>query len=159
MDRAEREALEAAGFRIGDAGDFLGLTEAERQLVRLRVALAGRVKQLRETRRLTQKQLADRVGSSQPRVARVEAGADDVSLDQLFRTLFALGGRLGDLGLEETAPPKEAARAPMAGPAKMGKGIEASRGGKGGTSKNSKAQSIRPGVGHQNLKAGAKAKG
>jgi hypothetical protein len=37
MNKREREALEAAGFRIGDAEDFLELTDEERRLVELRV--------------------------------------------------------------------------------------------------------------------------
>jgi hypothetical protein len=37
MDKAMREKLEKAGYRIGDYADFLGLTEEERELVELRL--------------------------------------------------------------------------------------------------------------------------
>lgn len=97
MDRKKRKALEAAGFRIGDAEDFLGLTPEERELVELRLAVSRAVRRLREERHLTQHQLAAKLKSSQSRVARLEAGAADVSLDLLFRGLFAVGGGLGDL--------------------------------------------------------------
>lgn len=97
MDRKKRKALEAAGFRVGDAEDFLGLSPEERELVELRLAVSRAVRRLREERHLTQQQLAARLKSSQSRVAKIEAGAADVSLDLLFRGLFAVGGRLGDL--------------------------------------------------------------
>jgi len=99
MDKQKRAALEAAGFRVGDAEDFLGLTEAERRLVELRVQLSRTVRRLREEQHLTQKQLAAKLKSSQSRVAKIELGAADVSLDLLFRGLFALGGGLPDLSV------------------------------------------------------------
>ena len=34
MDKEKQRTLEAAGFRVGDAADFLGLTEEEKNLVR-----------------------------------------------------------------------------------------------------------------------------
>lgn len=33
MDSKKRQALEAAGWRFGDAADFLGMTDEERQLL------------------------------------------------------------------------------------------------------------------------------
>jgi ribosome-binding protein aMBF1 (putative translation factor) len=97
MDLKKRKSLEAAGFRVGDAEDFLGLTEDERALVDLRVAVSRAIRRLREKRRLSQQQLAAKIRSSQSRVAKIEAAAAGVSLDLLFRTLFAVGGKLADL--------------------------------------------------------------
>jgi hypothetical protein len=49
--------------------------------------------------------------SSQSRVAKIEAGEADVSLDLSFRALFAAGGNLADLASfvkkETTRAPKE----------------------------------------------------
>ncbi len=97
MDRAKQEALEEAGFRLGDAEDFLDLTDEERALVELRVGVSRAIRQLRGKLHLSQKQLAVKLGSSQSRVAKMEAATRDVSLDLLFRGLFALGGKLSDL--------------------------------------------------------------
>jgi predicted XRE-type DNA-binding protein len=97
MDRPKRKALEAAGFRCGDAADFLELTADERLLVALRVKLAQAIRRRRELSDLSQKQVAARIKSSQPRVAKIEAAAPDVSLDQMFRGLFAVGGTVEDL--------------------------------------------------------------
>ena len=111
MDATKRKALEAAGFRIGDAADFLGLTEEESRLVDLRVAVCRAVRRLREALDMTQHQLAEKLKSSQSRVAKIEAGAGDVSLDLLFRGLFAVGGSLEDLlEKEPPRPRKRAAR-------------------------------------------------
>ena len=103
MDGKKRKALEAAGFRFGDAADFLELCEEERMLVELRVKLAQAIRRRREESNLSQKQVAARIGSTQPRVARIEAAAADVSLDQMFRGLFAVGGNVEDLS---TAAPR-----------------------------------------------------
>jgi ribosome-binding protein aMBF1 (putative translation factor) len=97
MDKEKQKALEKAGFRIGNVEELLGLTEEERHLVELRVAVSQAVRRLRQKRRLTQHQLAAKLKSSQSRVAKLEAGAAEVSLDLLFRGLFAVGGRLTDL--------------------------------------------------------------
>jgi len=97
MNKKKRDALEKAGFRVGDAEDFLGLTEEERRLVDLRLAVSRTIRRLREAQELTQLQLAVKLKSSQSRVAKMEAGSTDVSLDLLFRGLFAVGGELADL--------------------------------------------------------------
>ena len=107
MDATKRKALEAAGFRIGDAADFLGLTEEESRLVDLRVAVCRAVRRLREARDMTQQQLAAKLKSSQSRIAKIEAGAGDVSLDLLFRSLFAVGGSLEDLAEKESPRPRK----------------------------------------------------
>jgi DNA-binding XRE family transcriptional regulator len=107
MDKAKRKALEAAGFRIGDAEDFLELTDEERSLVDLRLTVSRAVRRKREEQHLTQQQLASKLRSSQSRVAKIEAGAVDVSLDLLFRSLFAVGGKLTDLALAADSTPRE----------------------------------------------------
>lgn len=97
MDKNKRSALEAAGFHVGDAEDFLELTPEEQEIVALRVAVARTVRRLREKMHLSQQELAKRIESSQSRVAKIEAAAEGVSLDLSFRGLFAVGGKLSDL--------------------------------------------------------------
>ena len=43
---------------------------------------------------MSQKQLGDKLKTSQPRVAKIEQAASDVSLDQLIRALTAAGGQI-----------------------------------------------------------------
>ncbi len=94
MDSAKRSRLEAAGWKLGDAADFLQMTDGERQVLDARVKLALAVRRQREAQHLSQKALGLRLGTSQPRVAKIERAASDVSLDQLMRAFTAAGGRI-----------------------------------------------------------------
>ncbi len=94
MDATKRKALEAAGWKIGDAADFLEMTDEERQLLDARVSLALAIRNQREALDLSQKELGARLKTSQPRVAKIERAASDVSLDQLVRAFTAAGGRI-----------------------------------------------------------------
>ncbi len=92
MNHAKRKALEALGWQIGDAADFLEMTDAERQLLDARVELALAIRRQRQASHLSQKELGTRLKTSQPRVAKIERAAPDVSLDQLVRAFTAAGG-------------------------------------------------------------------
>lgn len=94
MNDEKRKALEAAGWQFGDAADFLGMTDEERQLLDARVEAALAVRRQREAQNLSQKQLATRIKTSQPRIAKIEQAAPDVSLDQILRAFAAAGGRI-----------------------------------------------------------------
>ena len=94
MTAKKRKSLEAAGWRVGHAAEFLGLSADEQQLVDLRLTLALSVRRQRQKSGLSQKQLAERIGTSQPRIAKIEVAAADVSLDQLVRAYTAAGGRI-----------------------------------------------------------------
>ncbi len=82
MDAAKRKALEAAGWRFGDAADFLDLTDEEKQLLDVRVELALAVRRQREAAGLSQAQLAKRINTSQPRIVKIEHAASDVAGDE-----------------------------------------------------------------------------
>jgi DNA-binding XRE family transcriptional regulator len=91
MNRNKRERLRRAGWTIGSVTEFLGLTEAEAALVELKLTLSRRLKERRARSRLSQGQLAKLLGSSQSRVAKMEAGDPSVSIDLLIRSLLAIG--------------------------------------------------------------------
>jgi transcriptional regulator with XRE-family HTH domain len=94
MKPTKRKALERAGWRFGDAADFLEMSDEERQLLDARAEVALAVRRQRTAQKLTQGQLADRIKSTQPRVVKIEQAASDVSLDQLLRAFTAAGGRI-----------------------------------------------------------------
>ena len=98
MKAEKRKRLESAGWRVGDARDFLGLSEDEALFVEIKLALARRLRELREKRNWTQADLAKRVGSSQSRVAKMEAADPTVSVDLLVRSLLAIGADRKELG-------------------------------------------------------------
>ena len=85
MKAEKKRKLEAAGWRFGNARDFLGSSPSEAQFVEIKLALARKLRQLREEHHWTQAELAKRVGSSQSRVAKMEAGDPTVSVDLLVR--------------------------------------------------------------------------
>ncbi len=58
MNKAKRRRLEAAGWKFGDASDFLNLTPQEVAFIEIKLALAREIKKLRKARRLTQAQAA-----------------------------------------------------------------------------------------------------
>jgi predicted XRE-type DNA-binding protein len=87
----KRRRLEAKGWRVGSAQEFLGLSTEEAAYVELKVRLASGLRDWRRRRKLTQAQLATRLGSSQSRIAKMEAGDPSVSLDLLIRSLLTLG--------------------------------------------------------------------
>ena len=91
MDTNKRRRLEAAGWQVGSAEEFLGLSAEEATLVELKVALGTSLRQQRTRKRISQTALAKQLGSSQSRVAKMEAGDASVSLDLQIRALVALG--------------------------------------------------------------------
>lgn len=97
MDDAKRKRLKRAGWVVGDARDFLGLSEAEAAIVEIRAGLAIALRRGRIARGLSQTALAARIGSSQSRVAKMEAGDPTVSLDLLIRSLLATGSKRGEI--------------------------------------------------------------
>ncbi|MGE5647960.1 MAG: helix-turn-helix domain-containing protein [Acidobacteriota bacterium] len=91
MNTLKKARLQKQGWAVGETADFLKLTPQEAQFVELKLALAAGVRQLRERRGMTQAALAEQLGSSQSRVAKMEAADRSVSVDLMMRTLLAIG--------------------------------------------------------------------
>lgn len=89
MNRTQRERFERAGWKVGTVGEFLKLTPAEEDLIETKLRLGGLVRALRERSHLSQADLAKRIGSSQPRVAKIESHDPEVSLDLQMKAIFA----------------------------------------------------------------------
>ena len=100
MKQAKRKKAEKAGWKVGSTQEFLGLDDAEMALIDMKLQLAGALKAKRQSKRFTQVDLAEKIGSSQSRVAKMEAGDPSVSTDLMIRGMLALG-----------ATPKEIAKA------------------------------------------------
>ena len=95
MRNDRREVLEASGWKVGTAEEFLNLTEAEAFLVEMKLALSDGLRALRLEKGLKQADVARAIGSSQSRVAKMEAADPSVSMDLLVRTLLRLGASPG----------------------------------------------------------------
>lgn len=97
MDARKKKRLEEAGWRVGSTQEFLGLSSAEAAYIELKIALSDKLKERRQRQQVTQQKLAQLLGSSQSRVAKMEAGDPTVSLDLLLRALFVLGATRRDV--------------------------------------------------------------
>ena len=97
MDKKKREALEAKGYRVAGTEEFLGLSTEESEYIELKLALCRGLAQQRKERKLTQTQVAERLGSSQSRVAKMEKGDPTVSLDLIVKSLLAMGATKEDI--------------------------------------------------------------
>lgn len=100
MNSARKRRLEKAGWKVGSTEDFLGLSPVEAELVEMKLALGLVLRRYRSRKRLTQDALAAKLGSSQSRIAKLESGSQGVTLDLLFRALFAAGATTDDIARE-----------------------------------------------------------
>jgi ribosome-binding protein aMBF1 (putative translation factor) len=91
MRDSKRKKLAKKGWKTGDAKDFLGLSAEEEAYIELRLKLAKGLKSRRQSKGVTQSELAQSLQSSQSRVAKMEAGDPTVSLDLLVKSLLVLG--------------------------------------------------------------------
>ena len=103
MKSQKLKRLKAAGWKVGSASNFLGLKAQESALVDVKLSLIDALKQSRQKKRLSQVDLANRMGSSQSRIAKIEGGDASVSLDLIVRALVAAGATQQDIRKAFTA--------------------------------------------------------
>ena len=89
--------IKALGWKDGTVAEFLGLTPEESALIEIKLALSRRLRQRRE-RRMTQSQLAEKLQSSQSRIAKAETGDGSVSMELLVRAMLATGASPKEIG-------------------------------------------------------------
>ena len=98
MKASKRKRLERRGWKVGGAKEFLDLTAEENAIIEVRLDLAERLRTLRQKSGVSQADLAGRIGSSQSRVAKMEADDTTVSIELLLRALLHLGATRRELG-------------------------------------------------------------
>jgi DNA-binding XRE family transcriptional regulator len=98
MDKTKRARLEKQGWRLSTVTEFLGLTAEEAAYIELKLALSEKVREYRQSKKLTQVEMARLLKSSQSRVAKIESGDASVSVDLLLRALLAMGATRKELG-------------------------------------------------------------
>jgi DNA-binding XRE family transcriptional regulator len=97
MNKAKRECLQAQGWEVGTVAEFLELTPEESALIEIKLALSKSLRTRRE-KQMTQAELAGRIKSSQPRIAKAEGGDRSVSIELLVRAMLATGATPKDIG-------------------------------------------------------------
>lgn len=85
------------GWKDGTVAEFLGLTAEESALIEIKLALSRHLRWRRE-QSMTQTQLAERIKSSQSRVAKAETGHSSVSIELLMRAILATGATPHEIG-------------------------------------------------------------
>jgi ribosome-binding protein aMBF1 (putative translation factor) len=91
MDAKKLKKIKEKGWGAGSVADFLDLSPEEMAYIDMRLKLAQSLREKRKKQKLSQAKLALKIKSSQPRVAKIEAGDPSVSIDLMIRTLLALG--------------------------------------------------------------------
>ena len=74
MTAAKRKRLGDAGWSVGSTADFLRLSREEQAIIEMRLALGAALRDRRRVLGLSQVALANRLGSSQSRVAKNGGG-------------------------------------------------------------------------------------
>src|SRR5690349_15115621 len=91
MKAGRVKRLNSAGWKVVSAKDSLGASDQEAVPVEVELWLMSALRESRRKRGISQVELAKRMGSSQSRIAKIEAGDPAVSLDLILRALVASG--------------------------------------------------------------------
>ena len=97
MDEEKKKRLEAKGWKVGTFAEFLKLTPEEVLLVEIKLVLSRRLKERRQNL-MTQSELAEKIHSSQPRIAKAENGDGSVSIELLIKAILATGATPQEIG-------------------------------------------------------------
>lgn len=97
MDQSTREQLAKKGWQVGTVSDFLDLSPDEMTLIEIKLALSRALKERRQ-QQMTQAELAEKMHSSQPRIAKAENGDASVSIELLLRAILATGASPQEIG-------------------------------------------------------------
>lgn len=97
MNKTKQKQLAAKGWKVGTVAEFLNLSPEESNLVEIKLSLSRKLRE-RRAMKMTQAELARKIGSSQPRIAKAEAGDSSVSVELLIRAMLATGATPRDIG-------------------------------------------------------------
>ena len=97
MDKAKQARLEKKGWKVGGVAEFLGLTPDEEALIEIKLALSRSLKRRRESV-MTLAELAEKLDSSEPKLAKAESGDVSVPMELLVRAMLATGATAQDIG-------------------------------------------------------------
>ncbi len=91
------------GWVEGEVEDFLNLSLADVEYIETRMALSRLLREERRKKKMTQGEMAEKLHTSQSRVAKMERCDPSVSVDLLLRSLFGFGIKRKDLGFLTTS--------------------------------------------------------
>ena len=85
------------GYDMNKWSDFkkeLDLPKEELLLAKVKLELSELIYDLRKSRRMSQKQLGHAIGVSQPYIAKIEDGEENLTIETIVKLLAALNTRL-----------------------------------------------------------------
>ena len=91
------KTIEQLGWKDGTVAEFLGLTPEESALIEIKLALSRHLRE-RRAASMTQNELAEKISSSQSRIAKAESGHSSVSMELLVRAILATGATPHEIG-------------------------------------------------------------
>lgn len=91
MKKTKKAKLEANGWRVGSAKEFLGLSDEEMRVIDVKIKLVQLHRKQRMKKGLTQHALAEKIHTSQSRIAKLEQGKRNISTDLILKSLYAMG--------------------------------------------------------------------
>ena len=97
MEAAKKKHLAEKGWKIGNVAEFLDLTPEETAIIEIKLALSRHLKERRQAL-MTQTELADKLNSSQPKIAKAENGDASISIELLLRAILATGATPKEIG-------------------------------------------------------------
>lgn len=89
MDERKRKRLEKAGWTVGSAREFVGLSAEDEFLMELQLDLGEAIRELRTKRGITQAELGVLLATRPSHVSEMEAGQGSTS--RMIRALAVLG--------------------------------------------------------------------
>jgi DNA-binding XRE family transcriptional regulator len=90
MEKNKQKKLESAGWKFGSVDEFLNLNQQESEYIEIKLSLSKNLQKRRRLLKLTQKDFAKMIKSSQSRVAKMESGDPTVTIDLLVKSLLTL---------------------------------------------------------------------
>ena len=95
--KAKKQTKPMSNWVETSAQEFLGISDTDAAVIEVRLSLALALKDFRTASRMTQAEAAKRLGSSQSRVAKMEAADPSVTIDLLIRGLLKFGADMEDI--------------------------------------------------------------
>ena len=90
-DALEKRLADAGVVSFDDVRDWLGFSDEEKTLMDMQIAAERAVEREMKAKRVSQAELARRMGTKQPAVSRMIRQSGSASFETLFRALLALG--------------------------------------------------------------------
>ena len=97
LTQVEKDRAEAKGWKVGSVAEFLELTPSEELAIEFRLSLTELIKARRKDQALSQRRFAKIMGSSQSRIAKIEANDPSVSIDLLIKAAGVTGATISDV--------------------------------------------------------------